>query len=144
MSSCISSPWCTCADASDYLREIVVMCYLACWFRSGAVLKFDQFCHSCFLPSSNLFPRKNTYAKVIDLRNVVLWTIGFIANRYRIPPDQCSLCPLLAKSITKKICQACSAIGLLTHCTLFHMNHVMSKCNFRKYSLRIVKIGVWI
>jgi len=23
---------------------------------------------------------------VIDLRNMVLWSIGFIANRYRIPP----------------------------------------------------------
>jgi len=26
------------------------------------------------------------HAKVIDLRNMVLWSIGFIANRYRIPP----------------------------------------------------------
>jgi len=23
---------------------------------------------------------------VIDLRNMVLWSIGFIANRYRTPP----------------------------------------------------------
>jgi len=37
-------------------------------------------------PSLDLFPRKCTYAKVIDLRNMVLWSIGFIANRYRIPP----------------------------------------------------------
>jgi len=35
-----------------------------------------------------LFPRKCTYAKVIDLRNMVLWSIGFIANRYRIPPTK--------------------------------------------------------
>jgi len=42
-----------------------------------------------------LFPRKCTYAKVIDLRNMVLWSIGFIANQYRIPPNQISLCPLL-------------------------------------------------
>jgi len=33
-----------------------------------------------------LFPRKGTHAKVIDLRNMALWSIGFIANRYRIPP----------------------------------------------------------
>ena len=31
-----------------WLRQIVVMCYIACWFRSGAVLKFDQFYHSSF------------------------------------------------------------------------------------------------
>jgi len=41
-----------------------------------------------------LFPRKCTYAKVIDLRNIVLWSIGFIANRYRTP-HQISLCLLL-------------------------------------------------
>jgi len=35
-----------------------------------------------------LFPRKCTYAKVIDLHNMVLWSIGFIANRYRIPPTK--------------------------------------------------------
>jgi len=35
------------------------------------------------------------YAKVIYLRNMFLWSIGFIANRYRIPPHQISLCPLL-------------------------------------------------
>jgi len=35
-------------------------------------------------PSLDLFPRKCTYAKVIDLRNMVLWNIGFIANRYCI------------------------------------------------------------
>ena len=32
----------------QWLRQIVVMCHVACWFRSGAVLKFDQFCHSSF------------------------------------------------------------------------------------------------
>ena len=46
-------------------------------------------------PSLDLFPRKCTYAKVIDLRNMVLWSIGFIANRYRITPHQINLCPLL-------------------------------------------------
>jgi len=30
------------------LRQIVVMCHIACWFSSGSVLKFDQFCHSSF------------------------------------------------------------------------------------------------
>jgi len=46
-------------------------------------------------PSLDLFPRKCSYAKVIDLRNMVLWSIGFIANQYRITPHQSSLCPLL-------------------------------------------------
>jgi len=32
---------------------------------------------------------------VIDLRIMVLWSIGFIANRHRIPPHQIILCPLL-------------------------------------------------
>jgi len=32
----------------QWLRQIVVMCHVACWFRSGAVLKFDQFYHSSF------------------------------------------------------------------------------------------------
>jgi len=27
---------------------------------------------------------------VIDLRNMVLWSIGFIANRYRVPPTKLS------------------------------------------------------
>ena len=35
---------------------------------------------------------------MIDLRNMVLWSIGFIANQYRIPPHQISLCPLLVKT----------------------------------------------
>jgi len=33
-----------------------------------------------------LFPRKCTNVEVIDLRIMVLWSIGFIANRHRIPP----------------------------------------------------------
>jgi len=32
----------------QWLRQIVVMCHIACWFRSGAVLTFDQFYHSNF------------------------------------------------------------------------------------------------
>ena len=45
----ISSPRCTCADASDYFRSLLCATF-ACWFRSGAgaVLKFDQFYHSSF------------------------------------------------------------------------------------------------
>ena len=27
----------------QWLRQIAVMCHIACWFCSGAVLKFDQF-----------------------------------------------------------------------------------------------------
>jgi len=49
-------------------------------------------------PSLDLFPRKCTYAKVIDLRIMVLWSIAFIANRHRIP-HQISLCPLLLPGI---------------------------------------------
>jgi len=44
----ISIPRCTCTDASDYLRQIAAMCHLACWFRNGEVLKFDQFHNSSF------------------------------------------------------------------------------------------------
>jgi len=32
----------------QWLRQIVVMCHIACWFRSGAVLTFDQFYQSSF------------------------------------------------------------------------------------------------
>ena len=50
----------------QWLRQIVVMCHIACWFRSGAVLKSDQFYHPSFSqPSLDLFPRKCKYAKVI-------------------------------------------------------------------------------
>jgi len=56
------------------LRQIVVMCHIARWFCSDAVLKFDQFYHSSFFlkPTLDLFPRNCTYAKVIDLRIMVL------------------------------------------------------------------------
>ena len=33
-------------------RQIVVMRHIACWFRSGAVIKFDQFHHSSFFWTS--------------------------------------------------------------------------------------------
>ena len=44
--------WTVYLKSSLYLRrrqwpcQIVVMCRIACWFRNGAVLKFDQFYHS--------------------------------------------------------------------------------------------------
>ena len=74
----------------QWLHQIVVMCHIARWFRSGAVLKFDQFYHSNFFlkPTLDLFPRNCTYAKVIDLRIMVLWSVGFIANWLRIPPTK--------------------------------------------------------
>ena len=46
--------WIVCFESSVYLRlrqwlrQIVVMCHIACWFRSGAVLKFDHFYHASF------------------------------------------------------------------------------------------------
>jgi len=47
--------WTVYLESSVYLRrrrwlrhQIVVMCHNAYWFRSGAVLKFDQFYHSSF------------------------------------------------------------------------------------------------
>jgi len=43
----ISTPRCTCANASDYARSLLYATF-ACWFRSGAVLKFDQFYDSSF------------------------------------------------------------------------------------------------
>jgi len=74
----------------QWLRQIVVMCHIACWFRSGAVLKvWPVISLNLFLkPTLDLFPRKCTYAKVIDLRITVLWSIGFIANWRRIPPTK--------------------------------------------------------
>jgi len=46
--------WTVYLESSMYLRrrrwrhQIVVMCYIAYWFRGGAVLKFDQLYHSSF------------------------------------------------------------------------------------------------
>jgi len=47
-------PRIVCLDSSTYLRrrqwlrQIAVMRHIACWFRNGAVLKFDQFHDSSF------------------------------------------------------------------------------------------------
>jgi len=44
----ISSPPCTCADVSDYVRLLVSATLLVGCVAGGAVLKFDQFYHSSF------------------------------------------------------------------------------------------------
>jgi len=73
----------------QWLRQIVVMCHIACWLCSGAVLKFDQLYHSSFFkPSLDLFPGKCTYAKVIDLPNMVMWSIGLQIDIASPPPNQ--------------------------------------------------------
>jgi len=33
----------------QWLRQIIVMYHIACWFRSGALFKFDQFYYLSFL-----------------------------------------------------------------------------------------------
>jgi len=45
--------WTVYLESSMYLRQRqwlreIVMCHIACWFRSGAVLSFDQFYQSSF------------------------------------------------------------------------------------------------
>jgi len=80
----------------QWLRQIVVICHIARWFRSGAVLKFDQFYHSSFFlkPTLDFFPRNCTYAKVIDLRIMVLRSMQIdvvpptklACVRYWVPP----------------------------------------------------------
>ena len=70
------------------------------WFRSCASLT-SFIIKASSNPSLDLFPRKCTYVKVMDLCNMVLWTIGFIANRYRISPHQISLCPLLTSDMNE-------------------------------------------
>ena len=56
----------------QWLRHMVVVCHIACWFRSGALLKFDQFItQATSKPSSDFFPRKCTCVEVIGLRNRV-------------------------------------------------------------------------
>ena len=52
---------------------------------------------------------------MIDLCNMVLWSIGFIANRYRIPP-QLSLCPLLG--VTLSFARRAMEPGHLLHSAL--------------------------
>jgi len=66
----ISSPPCTCADASDYVRSLLCATLLG----SVAVQwkSLTTFITQASKPSLDLFPRKCTYAQVIDLRSRVL------------------------------------------------------------------------
>ena len=72
----ISSPRCTCADTSDYVRSLLCATFLVgsvavhCWSLTSFITQASS------KPSLDLFPRKCTYAKVIDLRNMILWSIG--------------------------------------------------------------------
>ena len=122
----ISSPWCTCADASDYVRSLLCATLLV-----GSVVvqckSLTSFITQASKPSLDLFPRKCTYAKVIGLRNMVLWNIGFIANRYRIPPTKLACvryCGRAAVSeVTVPTCMGreiksilCTGYWMLTQC----------------------------
>jgi len=71
-----------------------------------------------------LFPRKCTYAKVIDLRNMALWSVGFIANWHRIPPHQISLCALLLASFTTWVCRRRSGNEWTASSSLHHTRTV--------------------
>jgi len=68
----ISSPRCTCADVGDYVIRSLCATLLV-----GSVAVQCQSLNSFITqasskPGSDLFPRKCTCAKVIDLRNMVL------------------------------------------------------------------------
>jgi len=71
MNCFISSPPCTCADASDYVRSLLCATLLV-----GSVevqcKSLTTFITQASKSSLDLFPRNCTYAKVIDLCNVVL------------------------------------------------------------------------
>jgi len=95
----------------QWLRQIVVMCHIACWFRSGAVLNLTGFItQASFKPSLGLFPRKCTCAKVIDLRNMVLWRIGLQIDIASHPPNQ----PVSATVCYDQVCfeKVCYESGL--------------------------------
>ena len=66
----ISSPRCTCADAGDYVRSLCATLLVG----SVAVQckSLTSFITQASKSSLDLFPRKCMYAKVIDLRNMVL------------------------------------------------------------------------
>jgi len=67
----ISSPPCTCADASDYVRSLLCAALLV---GSVAVQckSLTSFITHASKPNLELFPRKCTYAQVIDFRSRVL------------------------------------------------------------------------
>jgi len=109
----------------QWLRQIVVMRHIACWFSSGSVLKFDQFYNSSFFKASlELFPRKCTYAKVIDLRNMVLWRIGLqvVAS----PPTKSACVRYSPQKGQYHICASRS--GHSCHLLLLSSNELMSSC----------------
>jgi len=66
----ISSPPCNCADASDYVRSLCATLHVG----SVAVQcqSLTSFITQASKPSLDLFPRKCTHAKAIDLRIMVL------------------------------------------------------------------------
>jgi len=71
--------WTVYLESSIYLRRrqwLAVHCQ--------SLMSFITQTFSDSKPRLDLFPRKCTYAKVIDLRNMVLWSTGFIAKRYLI------------------------------------------------------------
>jgi len=114
----ISSSPCTCADATDYVRSLLCATLLV---GSVAVQcrSLTSFITQASKPSLDLFPRKCTYAQVIDFGSRVLWSIGFIANRYRVPPTKLA-CPLLYEALTRDVgkskkCVACTAY---MHCNI--------------------------
>jgi len=68
--------------------------------REPLVVRVPQFENHCFKPSLDLFPHKCTYAKVIDVHSMMLWSVGFIANRHRIPPPNQPVPVLLLSTVT--------------------------------------------
>jgi len=67
----ISSSPCTCADATDYVRSLLCATLLV---GSVAVQcrRLTSFITQASKPTLDLFPRKCTYAQVIDFRSSVL------------------------------------------------------------------------
>jgi len=67
----ISSPRCICAGASDHVKSLLCATLLV---GSVAVQckSLTSFITQASKPGLDLFPRKCTYAKVIDLRNMAL------------------------------------------------------------------------
>jgi len=94
----ISSPRCTCADVSDYViwllcaRLLVTVSSVAAQCQS--LIDFITLASS--KPSLDFFPRKCTYAKVIDLRNIATWTTQWRiqgGRSLRQLPPQTSVAP---------------------------------------------------
>jgi len=140
--------WTVYLESSMYLRR----CHSACWFRSGAVLKFDQFYHSSFETKLRLVPGKCTFVKVIDLCIMVLWSIGFIANRHPIPPTKLA-CVRYCHDIIWKTHPSSSSFSWLCDVIVLRnfpvLTESVSLCLFRSCSsgnLLWARIwaGVWV